>query len=672
MNGTNRQQGVERILNVIMTISSSRRGRTRAELFAAVPDYAEAGSQESRERMFERDKREILERGFPLEAVTDPWEESVVTYRMAEADPGREHLDLGEDEYTLLLLASAAWGDVSRTGLLSRAHAKVLSLGLDVDLDRSPGGFSLNLEAPVAVGPLIEALEARQTVTFRYLPASATVAEKRTVEPWSVGRERDHWYLLGYDRTRAAQRLFRISRMISLPRATGRPGSIEVPAGTDVGEVLASFRSRAGSGPVDLELEALPYAVPDLRRRPDARAAGDVLVAESFVLQQVPWADALEIALEHHGRARTVGPADIVEAAFDARARVSALHVGEPDLSDRADATPRVRPNVKSPVATSDRLTRLLAEASWIYRHQGAEVADMAAHFGTTADELVTDFQQLFVCGDLGTRAGDFVDYIDVRWDEGDVHIENAEAIGAPMRLTTAEALPLLAGLIVLRRQAGPVERDVIDHLSAKIAEHVGVDDEALADVRRTVAGAETSATGELVAEVRPYAADGTPLRLLYSDLAGQVTERTVTPRAVSIEGDTAYLEAWCHTRRADRLFRFDRIVRVEPSQEPRLAAVPRSGPDAGPDAGAGEGEAASGPGDPVTVEARLLPDALWVAEAFAAEDLLDTVGGAVLATIRTRATRRLVDAALAVRGGLEILSPPALRAEARRRAAEG
>jgi len=53
----------------------------------------------------------------------------------------------------------------------------------------------------------------------------------------------------------------------------------------------------------------------------------------------------------------------------------------------------------------------------------------------------------------------------------------------------------------------------------------------------------------------------GTLWDMDYVDAAGEKSERRVTVRSVHWEGGTAYLTCYCHTRRAPRTFRADRIA---------------------------------------------------------------------------------------------------------------
>lgn len=56
----------------------------------------------------------------------------------------------------------------------------------------------------------------------------------------------------------------------------------------------------------------------------------------------------------------------------------------------------------------------------------------------------------------------------------------------------------------------------------------------------------------------------GKRLFIKYMDKGGEVSERWVTPQGVMGLSDYLYLQAFCHTREAERTFRLDRILHVD------------------------------------------------------------------------------------------------------------
>ncbi len=98
-------------------------------------------------------------------------------------------------------------------------------------LDR-PGGSDPGGFLPV----LLEAVRARQRVALRYRPVGRDGAAPREVEPWGLLFQWGGWYLIGWDRSRDAERTFRLDRLESVRRAgTGSAPEFERPQDFDVG-----------------------------------------------------------------------------------------------------------------------------------------------------------------------------------------------------------------------------------------------------------------------------------------------------------------------------------------------------------------------------------------------------------------------------------------------------
>jgi proteasome accessory factor B len=80
-------------------------------------------------------------------------------------------------------------------------------------------------------------------VTFAYRGAGRSEPQTRELEPWGVVNRHGRWYVAGRDRDRDAPRVFRLSRIAGAVRFSGPPGSVTMPAGTDVREVVRTMDS---------------------------------------------------------------------------------------------------------------------------------------------------------------------------------------------------------------------------------------------------------------------------------------------------------------------------------------------------------------------------------------------------------------------------------------------
>jgi len=72
------------------------------------------------------------------------------------------------------------------------------------------------------------------------------------------------------------------------------------------------------------------------------------------------------------------------------------------------------------------------------------------------------------------------------------------------------------------------------------------------------------TAINPLPPEITEALSSGKRLFSEYVDAAGEKTTQWVTPQQIIGAGDTLSLDAYCHLRDATRLFRLDRIVKME------------------------------------------------------------------------------------------------------------
>jgi proteasome accessory factor C len=91
--------------------------------------------------------------------------------------------------------------------------------------------------------PLADAVVRKREVVFEYLSASSDRTQRRTVQPWRVFSHRGHWYLLGFDVAKKAERLFRVDR---ISRMTPTDAKFEKPK--DLPQPGEEFASRGKKG----------------------------------------------------------------------------------------------------------------------------------------------------------------------------------------------------------------------------------------------------------------------------------------------------------------------------------------------------------------------------------------------------------------------------------------
>ncbi|MGI8427558.1 MAG: helix-turn-helix transcriptional regulator [Actinomycetota bacterium] len=263
-----------------------------------------------------------------------------------------------------------------------------------------------------------------------------------------------------------------------------------------------------------------------------------------------------------------------------------------------------------TPVTTTEaRFARLLIMVPFVLRNSGISVDEVCGRFGLTQKELIADLNLLFMCGLPGYGPGDLIEaYI----DSGQVWIKTAEYFSRPLRLTPAEGLLLYAGARALAA-AGGEPNPAILRATERLKDALG--SEALERVAVGVA-----ASDELT-EIRRAIESGLRVHLRYqSHSKEEITERDVDPWALFFAAGRWYLLGWCNKVEAERIFRLDRVRRLQTLDE--RAIIP-----ADVDLSKYEQIYVQSAGAlPVTIDLR--PEAAWVTEYYPTISVTPRKGG--------------------------------------------
>ncbi|MFD5204239.1 helix-turn-helix transcriptional regulator [Streptomyces sp. NPDC058375] len=301
----------ERLMNLALCLLGTRRPLSKRELRGSIEAYLEAGSDDSFNRMFERDKDDLRELGLVIETVENLDGD---TGYLARRDSNRlPPITLDAEEAAALGLAAKVWQQARLAGAASGALQKLRAAGMPETEDAYEVHSALEPRIPVheaAFEPLMLACRDRRPVTFDYRKANSARPEQRQVEPWTLECWRGHWYLAGWDRERGAERVFRLSRITGTVRSRAGAFSAEVPDVVTVRETVESWAGETATRTARIRLRA--GAGYPLRSRATAvRDRGD------------GW-DELEIPYGHGLDAWLVefGPDVVVEEPADLRADV--------------------------------------------------------------------------------------------------------------------------------------------------------------------------------------------------------------------------------------------------------------------------------------------------------------------------------------------------------------
>jgi proteasome accessory factor B len=222
----------ERLINLTMALLATKRYLTKSEIFRSIEGYE--GNQQSQERMFERDKDDLRKLGITIEVGgIDPTFEDEPGYRIRPESYALNLGTLSGLEVALLSLAAEAWHGAALSEPAQSVLLKLRSLGIASDFD------SLPTFAPKLTGnssnfvPLAHAISDRIPVSFHYRSIDLQ-SEERFINPYGMGNRGGNWYLVGFDRDRAALRTFRLDRISDQVVNLTQSENFEAPRDFDV------------------------------------------------------------------------------------------------------------------------------------------------------------------------------------------------------------------------------------------------------------------------------------------------------------------------------------------------------------------------------------------------------------------------------------------------------
>jgi proteasome accessory factor C len=259
--------------------------------------------------------------------------------------------------------------------------------------------------------------------------------------------------------------------------------------------------------------------------------------------------------------------------------------------------------------AAKDQVARLLRLVPYLHARDQVSLDEAARALGVPPAQLEKDLRVLFMCGLPGGYPDDLIDVdLDALEGEGVIRVSNAEYLARPLRLTPTEASAIIVALRALRAGSTKETREVVDRALAKLEEAaagstplVDPGDELPADLARRT---------QLEEAVR----DRRQVRITYYVPArDEESDRVVDPHAVVSHHGVTYLDAYCHTADAPRLFRLDRIHEAT-VLDSKITTEPREPRDLSQGVFGGE--------EATLVTLRLEPQARWMEEYYAVQEV--------------------------------------------------
>lgn len=310
-----------------------------------------------------------------------------------------------------------------------------------------------------------------------------------------------------------------------------------------------------------------------------------------------------------------------------------------------------------------DQVARLLTLVPYLHSRDAVRVEEAAEALGVSPEQLVGDLKVLLMCGLPGGYPDDLIDVdldaLEGPAGDGVIRVSNAEYLARPLRLTPTEATAVVVALRALRDGAGEETRAIVDRTLAKLDAALGEGraadyiDPGAADL------AAAAAERALADRLDRAAADGVVVRFSYfAPARDEVSARTVDPRGVVAAAGHRYLDAWCHTAEAPRLFRLDRMREAVVTEEPV-----RSDPEPPRDLADGLFATAR---DTTLVTLALQPAARWVVEYYPVEATRERADGVLEVDLRVADAAWLTRLLLRLAPSARVIAPAGWDAPAR------
>ena len=269
----------ERLINLTLALLATKRYLKKSEILSNVAGYE--GTQEAKERMFERDKDDLRSLGIEIEVGDlDIFFEDEPGYRIPQKSYELNVPNLSGRELALLSIASSFWNDSVLAPNAQSGIRKLQSLGIPATLEfefRMKYRFDNPSEL---LEEIAKAILQKSRIKFSYDSSSLKV---RHLEPYRIVFWNSHWYLIGMDIDRTGIRLFKLSRFLGGIETSKKKNEFEIPANFAVADHLPKS-----------DVEVIHSAKIEIRRE-----TGTLLRQRGKLLSQESEYDTYEINYEN-------------------------------------------------------------------------------------------------------------------------------------------------------------------------------------------------------------------------------------------------------------------------------------------------------------------------------------------------------------------------------------
>jgi proteasome accessory factor C len=305
----------------------------------------------------------------------------------------------------------------------------------------------------------------------------------------------------------------------------------------------------------------------------------------------------------------------------------------------------------RSERAAESRLSRLLVMLPWLMERREVPLAEVAATFKMTPEEVASELELAAMCG-----VPPFVDeLIDVFIDGETVFVGVPRLFTKPLRLTAPEGFALVTAGRAAMQLPGADPASALGRGLAKLAAALGED---LDDSALVVELATTPLVDEFVEATKRVER----VRMRYWTASrDELTERVLTPRRVFHERGEWYVAGDDERSGEHRTFRIDRVESFERTGEYDERVDDADVPDSS--------VAWSADGSLPRVTVVLMPTARWVIEEYPVDSVTEGDDGSIEARFAVVSDRWLERLLLRAGTDAEVIEPAKWRDLGRRAA---
>lgn len=202
-----------------------------------------------------------------------------------------------------------------------------------------------------------------------------------------------------------------------------------------------------------------------------------------------------------------------------------------------------------------ERTARALDLVPYLLEHQGISTDELARVFGVSERQINDDLVLIHMCGLPGYTP---LELIEMYYEDGFVTVSDPQSLKKPRKMSRSEMTSILVSLDLMKSLRSDEIAEEIAELQDKLRENMNFEN--------PIVVVQDLNNQDFLQILEAAIAKSSAVRIVYlSGVKDERTEREVLPLSVYLSNGVNYLNAWCQTSKADRTFRFDRILSCEP-----------------------------------------------------------------------------------------------------------